>query len=460
VSGNGDKPDARPGSSNGAGPDRPVAADPQTARDADQTALDTDQTLSDADQSASDRDQLAADSDQVASGRDQDLSNADQRASDQDELAAERELAADRPGNEALRRAHEVSSSERKAGRAARMEGSVLRAQTAAERLDAADRRDQESRERDRVAEERDRAAEARDRVAARFQPVGPAADCRTKAAADRAQATADRARAAEDREQAASDRQEVRAALAEAHLDELTGTYRRGLGILTLQREINRARHSGGRLVLAFVDVDGLKQVNDRHGHAAGDSVLIDVAATIRSRLRSYDPIVRYGGDEFICAFSSFELDEVRVRFEQIRDALEQKQGGCSISVGLAQLESDDTLEELTARGDAALYDARRRTRGHEPADSRPPARRQRRPGLAVRAAAASTTDLLEQVDGLRTEAFELLGALARASTGGSDALKWATADMQGVTNVLGSIERLLSQQLGLARGCGACPS
>ena len=238
----------------------------------------------------------------------------------------------------------------------------MLRAQAAAERLDTADRRDEASLLRDLAAQARDRAAEARDRLAAESAPVGPAAEARARAATDRARAAADRERAAADREQAAIDRHEVRAALSEAHLDELTGTYRRGLGTLALQREIDRARHSGGRLVLAFVDVDGLKQVNDRDGHAAGDALLIDVAATLRSKLRSYDPVVRFGGDEFVCAFCDFDLDGVRHRFDEIRDALELTREGCSISVGLAELQSDDTLDDLTARGDAALYEAKRR--------------------------------------------------------------------------------------------------
>jgi diguanylate cyclase (GGDEF)-like protein len=120
---------------------------------------------------------------------------------------------------------------------------------------------------------------------------------------------------------------------------------------------------------VLAFVDVDGLKEVNDRGGHAAGDALLIDVAATIRSKRRSYDPLVRFGGDEFVCAFSDFDLDTVRNRFDQIQATLDQRREGCSISVGLAELRRDDTLDDLTSRGDAALYEAKRRRRGDRPA-------------------------------------------------------------------------------------------
>ncbi len=337
-------PEAPDAPSHGAAAERQLAEDSEPARGAGQNALD-----------------------RAASERDQDLSNADQRASDHDQVAADRVLAAGAPGDYALQRSHDVSSSERNASTASRAASSVLRAQNATVRLDQADRRDEESRERDLAADARDREAEALDRTAARFQAVGPAADARARAATDRAQAAADRQRAAKDRDQAAVDRRQVRGALAEAHLDELTGTYRRGLGILALQREINRARHSTGQLVLAFVDVDGLKQVNDREGHAAGDALLIDVAATIRSFLRSYDPIVRYGGDEFICAFSDFGLEEVHVRFEQIQAALEKKRKGCSISFGLAQLKTDETLDQLTARGDAALYDARRSKRSLE---------------------------------------------------------------------------------------------
>jgi diguanylate cyclase (GGDEF)-like protein len=327
----------------------------QTALDTDQTALDTDQTLSDVDQTALDEDRFAADSDGI-------FASADQLASDQDQLAAERDLAEGPPADAARQRLYELSRDERRAGTAERAATAVLRAQTAAERLDAADRRDEASRLRDRAAEARDRAADARDRLAAKIEPTGPAAAARAQAASDRKRAAADRKRAAADRERAATDRQQVRAALSEAHVDELTGAYRRGLGTVALQREINRARHSDGRLVLAFVDVDGLKDVNDSRGHAAGDALLTDVAATIRSKLRSYDPIVRVGGDEFVCAFSDFDLDSVRRRFDEIRMALDGKQKGYSISVGLAELRSNDTLDDLTARGDAALYEAKRR--------------------------------------------------------------------------------------------------
>ena len=110
---------------------------------------------------------------------------------------------------------------------------------------------------------------------------------------------------------------------------------------------------------MLAYVDVDGLKSTNDRHGHAAGDAMLCDVAAALRSNLRSYDPIARWGGDEFICTFSD-TIDAAHDRLEEARAALVQMQPGASISVGLAELRPDDTFEALIERADRALLEAR----------------------------------------------------------------------------------------------------
>ena len=63
------------------------------------------------------------------------------------------------------------------------------------------------------------------------------------------------------------------------------------------------RAKRTQRSFVLAFIDVDGLKTTNDSLGHAAGDELLRRVVDTVRDHLRSYDLIVRFGGDEFLCA-------------------------------------------------------------------------------------------------------------------------------------------------------------
>ena len=135
----------------------------------------------------------------------------------------------------------------------------------------------------------------------------------------------------------------------------------RRRKGRLALTNEIDRARRGDGRFVLAFVDVDGLKQVNDRDGHAAGDHVLRTLAATLRSNLRSFDPIVRYGGDEFVCGLGGVDPEGVERRFRAIEQEL-QEAVGVGITVGLASLLPSDTLDNLISRADADLLEGKRR--------------------------------------------------------------------------------------------------
>jgi diguanylate cyclase (GGDEF)-like protein len=238
--------------------------------------------------------------------------------------------------------------------------------------------RDRVADERDRVADERDRAAEERDRAAAerarsgrRFSTSQPqrATDDRERAARDRREAARDRERAAHDREDAARDR-------AEAGIDGLTGALRRDRGLADLQREIDRARRSDGRLVLGFVDVDGLKATNDLQGHGQGDRLLRDVAAALRTGLRSYDLVIRYGGDEFLCALPGTDIDGARRRFDEVARELTKRNPRASVSAGWATLEDSDALDEFIARADAALY-AGRSQREREPAVAEPGGRR-----------------------------------------------------------------------------------
>ncbi|MDX6586827.1 MAG: hypothetical protein QOI31_1300 [Solirubrobacterales bacterium] len=228
-------------------------------------------------------------------------------------------------------------------------------------------RRDKDASIRDLDAEARDASAKALDSMA-RDQTAltESAAESRGRSAADRAQAAEDRKGAAHDREVAAgdralaiADRDEARKALDVAHLDDLTGVYRRGAGVAALEQAIDRARREKGSLVLGFVDIDGLKLVNDATGHAAGDVLIVSVANAMRSRMRSYEPIVRFGGDEFVCAMSNVDAVDAESRFEEIRAAIAADTQG-TISLGLATLSTTDDLESLINRADAALIASR----------------------------------------------------------------------------------------------------
>ncbi|MFA5787103.1 MAG: GGDEF domain-containing protein, partial [Actinomycetota bacterium] len=168
----------------------------------------------------------------------------------------------------------------------------------------------------------------------------------------------------ATDRADAATDRADAATDLASASLDELTGAHRRGAGLVELEREIARSRRSGEPLVVAYVDVDGLKTVNDTDGHATGDRLLCELVRVLRDQLRQYDLIVRVGGDEFLCALPGHTVPVVSERFAAISAELMTLPERMSISVGLAQLEGNETMEDLVARADAALLHERAQRR------------------------------------------------------------------------------------------------
>jgi diguanylate cyclase (GGDEF)-like protein len=214
------------------------------------------------------------------------------------------------------------------------------REKAAAERDSIANTRDRTAAERDSIANTRDRTAAERDSIAGSRRGAGP--DDSTKEG------------------DAALERARLEAELQRAHLDALTGAFRREMGQLALRNEIERARRVNGKFVIAFIDVDGLKGVNDRDGHAAGDRVLRTLAATMRANLRSYDPIVRYGGDEFVCGISSIDTGEVQHRIGVIDQSL-RNATGVGITAGLAELTANESLDELTAKADANLIEAKR---------------------------------------------------------------------------------------------------
>jgi diguanylate cyclase (GGDEF)-like protein len=337
----------------------------RTAPEADQTAADLDQTQADSDQSTSEADQQVSNTDQT-------LADRDQNASDRDQAAADRE--GDGAEDASRRRVHDATRDVRDATRSEREANAADRSKTTDDRLAIATRRDEVARVRDVTAVARDRTARGRDEAAAtrdsaavarehRAAEAGAPDDTvallrtlRLSGASARGQAATDRDAAAADRQAAATDRQY---AAIHRHLDgfdELTGVWRRGTGELTLAHEVERARRTGRSLVLAMLDVDALKVVNDADGHPAGDGLLREVAAAIVSTLRSYDVTVRWGGDEFVTAMSDVSVKVASDRIAEIQRALADSRPQASISAGCAELRDDDTLDSLVARAAAEL--------------------------------------------------------------------------------------------------------
>jgi diguanylate cyclase (GGDEF)-like protein len=341
-------------SSEGAGPSsngRRSGQDGAHERGLEQTLSDSDQALADSDQARSDSDQANADQDQQASDLDQAASDRQQDAPDAGSTEEYNAAKADR------RRATDQ-----------RLASAAQRARTTADRLGAAHQRDLTARARDQSAAERDHAAEALEAasLASGANPNGNRgmAALRARAAHDRDRAAADRAAAAGDRAEAAEDRARAAIELRHAYHDDLTGALRREMGEVALQHEVDRARRGDGRLVLAFVDVDELKALNDREGHRAGDALLKAVVGMMRTKLRSFDPVVRYGGDEFVCALAGANPAEATARFTDIQEELAREHHDAGISVGMVELMADESLDDLITRGDAALYEAKGRSR------------------------------------------------------------------------------------------------
>jgi len=349
--------------------DPPVAPDTVASDGQEQSAaspsglLAGDQTLSDHDQTAADADQTAADSDQTAADDDQAAANDDQAASDR-----QLEQGGDPTAHDASRDARDRSTARRQDTARARVDAASARDVTAAARDRAAAARDAAAARWDRELAERNadgapsepvldaillRGAESR-RAAALDREAAAAG--RARAAADREQAARDRAQAARDREQAAQDRIELAHQLAIAETDELTGARARAAGLAELEHEVDRAHRTTDQLAVGYVDIVGLKAVNDTAGHAAGDELLRRAVRAIRGHLRSYDLVVRLGGDEFLCVLSEMTAASAAQRFEAIRTELAADPAAPQIRVGIAALLPRETADELIKRADAEL--------------------------------------------------------------------------------------------------------
>jgi len=166
-----------------------------------------------------------------------------------------------------------------------------------------------------------------------------------------------------------------LRAELQELAIhDQLTGLYNRRFLDETIDRELQRSQRDGDPLSVVFLDVDHFKSVNDIYGHAAGDAVLGTVGEILRAAVRGSDIACRYGGDEFVVLMPRAGREVAVARAEEWRrmvgaitvpaadgrpDSRPRIQMACSIGVATAPWDGD-TVDELLAAADAALYAAK----------------------------------------------------------------------------------------------------
>ena len=156
---------------------------------------------------------------------------------------------------------------------------------------------------------------------------------------------------------------------LVMALTDSLTGLYNRRYVTAHLGGMIERHKQTDKPLALLMFDIDFFKKVNDTFGHAAGDEVLIEMSRRVIDHVRSVDTVARLGGEEFVAVLPDTEEEVAlvvaeRLRYTMAAETFEMKAANTeetvTISIGVAMLQGDDSLDSLMNRADEALYAAK----------------------------------------------------------------------------------------------------
>jgi len=157
----------------------------------------------------------------------------------------------------------------------------------------------------------------------------------------------------------------------AESRLDALTGLCNRKCFEKEIQRVMQETSSAGDKLCLLMLDIDHFKAFNDTFGHQTGDQVIKLVAQVISHSVGEHDLAARYGGEEFVVALAGTDLEQAAVLAERVRMAVATNKlrkrssgewlGRITISVGVAELLPDETLESTIERADVCLYEAKR---------------------------------------------------------------------------------------------------
>ncbi len=152
------------------------------------------------------------------------------------------------------------------------------------------------------------------------------------------------------------------------ASTDALTGLMNRRAFTAFMTSELSRCERHGYALSFALLDVDHFKQVNDKHGHASGDRVLAAMGRLLGRHLRTSDNAGRWGGEEFVVAFTSTDVAGARTGAERLREAIEElvvvndagERIPITASIGVATRQPGEGLESLVSRSDRAMYAAK----------------------------------------------------------------------------------------------------
>ena len=154
------------------------------------------------------------------------------------------------------------------------------------------------------------------------------------------------------------------------AAIDTLTGSYNRGMGLAFLENEFKNIRRNEGFFSICYIDVNGLKFVNDNFGHFEGDELLVMVCKFIKGVTRDDDILCRLGGDEFIILFPNSKEEHVEKIIERIilNIDIENKKKlrpyDISFSYGIVQVDYDNSMsiDEIIQTADAKMYEYKKK--------------------------------------------------------------------------------------------------
>ncbi len=169
----------------------------------------------------------------------------------------------------------------------------------------------------------------------------------------------------------------EMQTRLAELELladtDTLTPLPNRRAFLRRLDSVVRYAARHDTPAAMLYIDLDGLKQINDDFGHQAGDAVLLHIGSQLTESLRATDMVARIGGDEFGLILDHLGEDDARAKSKALSDKISAKPfdvGGAKINIrvtiGLAMVRANEAVESLIERADAAMY-ADRLQRSHK---------------------------------------------------------------------------------------------
>lgn len=148
-----------------------------------------------------------------------------------------------------------------------------------------------------------------------------------------------------------------------QAGTDPLTGLLNRAGFLAAAEREHAIAQRTGSQLTLVVLDLDGFKQINDRHGHGVGDRLLVDLGRSWQRRLRAGDIIARHGGDEFVLLLPSTSVEGAQAVLDRLRD----ESLPVDWSIGACSWMPQESLDQCLARADELLYSVKHAMRVHD---------------------------------------------------------------------------------------------